>query len=137
MLGKKKKQIVGDTRRKGHTWKLNGIEVLILIIVLYWKIYLHQKFFLSFPGVKRNPFFITKCLQVSTFWQNWPCGNSDNNYSGSDRDIKDTLMQIWKSPYIFGSIEKSYPENFPFSILMNLELFTRAVCVFLKNWANF
>ena len=93
--------------------------------------------FLKFSRCEKNPFFITKCLQVSTLWQNWPCGNSDSNYSGSDRDIKGTLMQIWKSPYMFGSTEKSYPKNFLFSILINLELFTRAVCVFLKNWANF
>ena len=42
-------------------------------------------------------------------------------------------MQIWKSPYVFGFIQKSYLENFAFLILINLELFTREVCVFLKS----
>ena len=42
-------------------------------------------------------------------------------------------IQIWKSPYMFESIQKSYLENFAFLILINLELFIREVCVFLKN----
>ena len=38
---------------------------------------------------------------------------------------------------MFGSIQKSYLENFAFVILRNIALFTREVCVFLKNQANF
>ena len=38
---------------------------------------------------------------------------------------------------MFKSIEKSYLESFAFLILINLELFTREVYVFLKNKANF
>ena len=40
-------------------------------------------------------------------------------------------MQIWKSPYMFRLILKLYLENFAFLILLNLELFTRQVDVFL------
>ena len=35
MRGKEKAQIVGDNRRRWNTGKFNGIEVFILIIVLY------------------------------------------------------------------------------------------------------
>ena len=42
-------------------------------------------------------------------------------------------MQIWKSPYMFVSTQKQYPENFAFLILRNLELFNREVCKFLKK----
>ena len=42
--------------------------------------------------------------------------------------IKGTLMQIWKSPYIFVFIYKRYPKNFAFLILAVFELFTRKVC---------
>ena len=44
--------------------------------------------------------------------------------------IKATLMQIWKSLYMFVLIKKQYPENFAFLILWILELFTREVCTF-------
>ena len=47
--------------------------------------------------------------------------------------IKGTLMQIWKSPYIFAFIEKQYPENFATLILTILELFAREVCKFFKE----
>ena len=40
-------------------------------------------------------------------------------------DYKDTLMQIWKSPYMFVFIWKQYPANFAFLILRILELFMR------------
>ena len=39
--------------------------------------------------------------------------------------INGTLMQIWKSHYMFAFMEKQYPENF--------ELFTIEVCLFLKK----
>ena len=43
-------------------------------------------------------------------------------------EIKGTLMQILKSPYMFLVTEKYYPENFAFWILIILELFTSKVC---------
>ena len=42
--------------------------------------------------------------------------------------LKDTLMQIWKSPYIFVFIRKKYAENFAFLFLRILELYNRKVC---------
>ena len=42
--------------------------------------------------------------------------------------LKGTLMQIWKSPYVFRFIQKKYPENFAFLILGILELYARKVC---------
>ena len=42
-------------------------------------------------------------------------------------ELKGTLMQIWKSPYIFLFIWKYFPENFAFLILRILELYTRKV----------
>ena len=39
--------------------------------------------------------------------------------------VKGTLIQISKFHYVFGFIEKKYPENFAFIILRNLELCTR------------
>ena len=47
--------------------------------------------------------------------------------------FKGTLMQIWKSPYMFVLIQKRYSENFTFLILRILELFAREVCKFLKK----
>ena len=44
---------------------------------------------------------------------------------------------IWKSPYVFVSIQKQYPENFAFIILRIVELFAREVCKFLEKKANF
>ena len=45
------------------------------------------------------------------------------------KNIKGTLIQIWKSPCIFLFIWKYYPENFVFLILRILELCTRKFCV--------
>ena len=47
--------------------------------------------------------------------------------------FKGTLMQIWKSSYMFLFILKEYSENLAFLIQRILELFTREVCKFLKN----
>ena len=47
--------------------------------------------------------------------------------------FKDTLMQIWKSSYMFVFIQKQYPENFSFLILSIIELFTSEICKFLKK----
>ena len=47
--------------------------------------------------------------------------------------IKGTLMQIWKSPYMFVFISKQYAENFAFLVSKILELFTRKLCIFLKK----
>ena len=47
--------------------------------------------------------------------------------------VKGTLMQIWKFPFMFESIYRSYLENLAFLILINLELFTRKVFVFSKK----
>ena len=47
--------------------------------------------------------------------------------------FKGTLIQIWKSPYMFVFIWKQCPENFAFLILRILELFAREVCKFLKK----
>ena len=46
--------------------------------------------------------------------------------------IKGTLMQIWKSHYMFAFIWKQCPENFAFLIPRIVELFARKVCKFLK-----
>ena len=47
--------------------------------------------------------------------------------------LKGTLMQVWKSPYMFVFIYKQYPESFAFLILRILKLFAREVCKFLKK----
>ena len=47
--------------------------------------------------------------------------------------LKGTLMQIWKSPFVFVFIWKQYSENFAFLILRINELFTREVYKFPKN----
>ena len=52
-------------------------------------------------------------------------------------NFKDTLIQIWKNPYMFTFIWKQYPENFAFLVLRILELFAREVCKLLKKLANF
>ena len=49
------------------------------------------------------------------------------------KNIKDTLMQIWKTPYMFVFIQIQYPESFAFFILRILEFFAREVCKFLKK----
>ena len=49
------------------------------------------------------------------------------------RSFKSTLMQIWKSPYIFVSIWKQYPKNFRFLVQRILELLTLEVCNVLKS----
>ena len=46
--------------------------------------------------------------------------------------IKGTLMQIWKSPYMFVFIWK-HPESFAVLILRILGLFAREVCKFLEK----
>ena len=51
--------------------------------------------------------------------------------------LKGTLMQIWKSSYMFAPVQKQYPENFDFLILRVLELSAREVSKFLKKYANF
>ena len=50
-----------------------------------------------------------------------------------DVPLKGTLMQIWKSFYMFVFIFKQDPENFAFLILKTLELSARKVCKFLKK----
>ena len=50
--------------------------------------------------------------------------------------FKGTLMEIWKSLYMFAFIEKKYSENPTFLILRILELFTLEVCKILKTYAN-
>ena len=47
--------------------------------------------------------------------------------------FKGTLMEIWKSSYMFVFIQKQYPENFSFLILSIIELFTSEICKFLKK----
>ena len=47
--------------------------------------------------------------------------------------LKGTLMQIWKFYYMFGFIQKQYPENFALLILGILELFNREICIFPKK----
>ena len=53
------------------------------------------------------------------------------------REIKGTLMQIWKLPNIFKFIKKLHSGNFAFLIVRILELFTRKIYIFLKKYANF
>ena len=50
-----------------------------------------------------------------------------------DSLLKGTLMQIWKSPYMFMFLQKQYFENFAFLILRILKLFPRKVCKFLRT----
>ena len=47
--------------------------------------------------------------------------------------LKGTLMQIWKSPYMFVLIQKQYPENFSPLFLRTAELSAREVVDFLKR----
>ena len=47
--------------------------------------------------------------------------------------LKGTIMQIWKSPYMFVFRQKQYLESVVFSILRTVKLFTRKVCKFLKK----
>ena len=47
--------------------------------------------------------------------------------------LKGTLMQIWKSPYMFVLIQKQYPENFSLLFLRIAELSAREVVDFLKS----
>ena len=42
-------------------------------------------------------------------------------------------MQIAKSHYMLGSIQKQYLEHFALLNLRHLELFTREVCIFKKS----
>ena len=49
------------------------------------------------------------------------------------RLLKGTLMQIWKSPYMFVLIQKQYPENFSLLFLRTAELSAREVVDFLKS----
>ena len=51
--------------------------------------------------------------------------------------FKSTLIQIWKSSYLFVFIYQQYPENFAFLILRIIELFAREVCKFVKKQDNF
>ena len=44
--------------------------------------------------------------------------------------FKGTLMQIYIFHYMFGFIEKQYPESFPFLILRILQSFTREAYIF-------
>ena len=52
---------------------------------------------------------------------------------GTSVDLKGTLMQIWKFHYMLDFIKKQYAENIAFLNLKILELFTRAVCIFIKK----
>ena len=47
--------------------------------------------------------------------------------------LKGTLMQIWKSLYMFVLIQKQYPENFSLLFLRIAELSAREVVDFLKS----
>ena len=49
-----------------------------------------------------------------------------------DAALKGTLMQIWKSPYMFVFILKQYPEDAAFLIWIP-ELFSGQVCKFFKE----
>ena len=51
----------------------------------------------------------------------------------SSAHIKYTLMQIWKLPNIFVSIQKQYPEGFAFLFPRTFNLFSRDICKFLKK----
>ena len=52
---------------------------------------------------------------------------ADQPESSFSSHFKGTLMQIWKSAYMFVFIEKYSPENFTFLILGILELYKRKV----------
>ena len=54
------------------------------------------------------------------------------SFYGNLKVIKDTLMQVWKSLYMFMFIWKQYPENFPFLILRILYIPVKFVN-FLKS----
>ena len=72
----------------------------------------------------------TKSQEVWKSWRNVPW----KFYLLHDAmNIQGTLMQIWKSPYMFVVIQKQYPAKFTFLILNILELFAREVCKFPKK----
>ena len=50
-----------------------------------------------------------------------------------NHEIKGTLMQIWKSPYMSVLIYKQYSEKFAFLIQRILEFFIREVSKFPKK----
>ena len=51
----------------------------------------------------------------------------------NEHKSKGALIQIWKFPYMFKFILKQYPENLAFLALKIIELFTRKLCIFLKE----
>ena len=70
-----------------------------------------------------------------TPWNRWyyfDCNDSPSNQMWISK-LKGTLMQIWKSSYMFVFLEKQYPENFAFLILRIFRLCGREVCKFLKK----
>ena len=58
----------------------------------------------------------------------WPISFLMANLQIDFSSLKGTLMQIWKSPYMFVFIQQKYPENFAFLLPRILELYTRKVC---------
>ena len=50
--------------------------------------------------------------------------------------IRGTLMQIWKSPYMFVFIQNQYPENFAFLILTISDLIAREFLAFFSIFLN-
>ena len=48
--------------------------------------------------------------------------------------VKGTLMPIWKSLHMFVFLGKWYPENFAFWILRIIELLTRIICYYARNY---
>ena len=57
----------------------------------------------------------------------------NNHYNSTSNLFKGTLMQTWKSPYMFVFKWKQYPENFTFLFLGILKLLAHKVCKFLKK----
>ena len=77
-----------------------------------------------------QPKFLKKhfLVQIHYYFCIFPCTEDFREFI-----VKGTLMQIWKSTYMFMFIKKQYPEKFAFLTLRTLKLFAREVCKFLKK----
>ena len=101
-----------------------------LIFIITKKVCFFSQIFTYILNGWRNIIICIACLQLHLLGQ--LSGDIFLCYQEKKR-FKGTLMQIWKSPYIFVSTQKQYPENFAFFTLRIYELFPREVCKFLKK----
>ena len=93
--------------------------------IFKWKIFSTHVFISSFYV---HIFIIYICI----YGKHINCRPIHFSFYGNLKVIKDTLMQVWKSLYMFMFIWKQYPENFPFLILRILYIPVKFVN-FLKS----